>query len=156
MSAAWREIDFGAWDGLTDAQIVEQFKGQLGFLTDPERYSPPNGEPLAHMQQRVIDALATITHSDDFPAGDVMIISHGGPLRILLCNLLGMPIQRQWQLRLDHGSLSAIDLLPVHESSVPYAILALLNFQRPAYADHSAKSPLSAATSGQWQEEGTL
>jgi broad specificity phosphatase PhoE len=85
-----------------------------------------------------------------------VIVSHGGPLRILLCNLLRMPIQRQWQLRLDHGSLSAIDLLPVYGSSMPQAILALLNMQRPTYADHSAKSPISAATSEHWQEKGTL
>jgi alpha-ribazole phosphatase len=157
VSAAWREIDFGEWEGLTYAQIAEQFKGKLDFFTDPERYSPPNGESLAHMQQRVMNALATIAHSDDLPApGNVVIVGHGGPLRILLCNLLGMPIQRQWQLRLDHGSLSAIDLLPVHESSMPQAILALLNMQPPTYADHSTKSPISAATSGHWQEKGTL
>lgn len=156
VSDAWREIDFGAWEGLTYAQIAEQFKGQLDFFTDPESYSPPNGESLAHMQQRVKEALAAIADSDDLPAGNVVIVSHGGPLRILLCNLLGMPIQRQWQLRLDHGSLSAIDLLPVHGSSAPQAILALLNMQRPTYADHSAKSPTAAATSEHWQEKGTL
>lgn len=157
VSAAWREIDFGEWEGMTYAQVAEQFKGRLDFFTDPESYSPPNGESLAHMQQRVMNALAAIAQSDDLPvAGNVVIVSHGGPLRILLCNLLGMPIQRQWQLRLDHGSLSAVDLLPVHESSVPHAILALLNMQRPTYADHSAKSPVSVAPSEHWQEEGTL
>ncbi len=157
VSDAWREIDFGEWEGLTYAQIAEQFKGQLGFFTNPESYSPPNGESLAHMQRRVMNALAAIAYSDDLPATrNVVIVSHGGPLRILLCNLLGMPIQRQWQMRLDHGSLSAIDLLPVYGSSLPQAILALLNMQRPTYADRSAKSPISAATSEHWQEKGTL
>jgi broad specificity phosphatase PhoE len=89
--------------------------------------------------------------------GDVVIVSHGGPLRVLLCNLLGMPIQRQWQLRLDPGSLSAIDLLPVHQPSAPNAILALLNVQRPTYADHSAKSPISVrAASEDGREQGTM
>ena len=156
VSAAWREIDFGEWEGLTYAQVAEQFKGRLDFFTDPESYSPPNGESLAHMQQRVMDALAAFAQIDNLPAGDVVIVSHGGPLRILLCNLLGMPIQRQWQLRLDHGSLSAIDLLLVYGSSMPRAILALLNMQPPTYADHSAKSPTAAATSQHLQEKGTL
>src|SRR5205085_1264231 len=113
---------------------------------------------LAHMQQRVMDALAAIAYSYDLPAaGDVVIVSHGGPLRILLCNLLGIPLQRQWQLRLDHGSLSAIDLLPVHEPSVPQAILALLNVQCPTYVDHSAKSLISAkAASEHWRAQGTM
>src|SRR5579884_1150448 len=29
VSAAWREIDFGAWEGLTYAEVAEQCKGQL-------------------------------------------------------------------------------------------------------------------------------
>jgi alpha-ribazole phosphatase len=156
-SAAWREIDFGDWEGLTYTQIMEQFKDQLGFFIDPEQCSPPNGESLAHMQQRVKDALSAIMHSDDLPAGEVVIVSHGGPLRVMLCSLLGMPLQRQWQLRLDPGSLSAIDLLPIDGSSEPRAILALLNVQHPMSADHSAKNPFSSeATLEHWQEQGTM
>jgi alpha-ribazole phosphatase len=145
VSAAWRELDFGDWEGLTYAQIAEHSQDQLGFFTDPEQYSPPNGEPVAQMQQRVKDGLSAIVHSDDLPAaGEVVIVSHAGPLRVMLCILLGIPLKRQWQLRLDPGSLSAIDLLPVHESSVPQAILVLLNVQRPAYADHSANGLISS------------
>jgi alpha-ribazole phosphatase len=157
-SVAWREIDFGEWEGLTYTQIVEQFKDHLGFFIDPENHSPPNGESLAHMQQRVKDALSAIEHSDDLPAtGDAVIVSHGGPLRILLCGILGMSLQRLWQLRLDPGSLSAIDLLPVHESSEPRGILALLNVQPPLSADHSVISPISAgAASEHWREQGTM
>ncbi len=157
-SAAWREIDFGEWEGLTYTQIVEQFKDHLGFFIDPEHHSPPNGESLANMQQRVKDALSAIVHSDDLPAvGDAVIVSHGGPLRILLCSILGMSLQRQWQLRLDPGSLSAIDLLPVHESSELRGILALLNVQPPLSADHSVISPISAgAASEHWREQGTM
>jgi alpha-ribazole phosphatase len=157
VSATWREMDFGEWEGLTYTQIAEQFKDQLGFFTNPEHDSPPRGESLAHLQQRVKDGLSAIVQSDDWPVGDVVIVSHGGPLRVLLCSLLGMPIQRQWQLRLDPGSLSAIDLLPVHEPSVPHAILALLNVQRPTYADHSAKSPIAVrAASEDGRERGTM
>jgi alpha-ribazole phosphatase len=144
VSAAWREIDFGDWEGLTYVEIVERFKDQLGFFVDPEHYSPPNGESLAHLQQRVEIGLAAIIHSHALSTdGDVVIVGHGGPLRILLCGILGIPLQRQWQLRLDPGSLSAIDLLPAHEPSVPNAILALLNVQCPTRAEDAMRSPLS-------------
>lgn len=144
VSAAWREMDFGAWEGLTYAEIAGQCKGQPGFFSDPGQYSPPGGESLAQLLQRVGAGLAAIASSDDWQReGDIGIVSHGGPLRVLLCSLLGMPLARQWQLRLDHGSLSAIDLLPIEEPSSPRAILALLNMQRPARAGQAAKSPLS-------------
>ncbi|HLH60134.1 MAG TPA: histidine phosphatase family protein [Ktedonobacteraceae bacterium] len=156
VSAAWREMDFGAWEGLTYTQIVEQFKDHLAFFTDPEHHAPPHGESLLHLKQRVTDALSAMLHDNASPAGDIVIVSHGGPLRILLCSLLGMSLSRQWQLRLDPGSISAIDLPPgsgilsaakndmprshngqgsCHsersEESEPRAILALLNVQAP-------------------------
>jgi len=166
VSAGWREIDFGAWEGLTYAEIAEQFKGQLGFFADPEQCSPPGGEPLAQMLQRLGAELAAIACSGNSPMdGDVVIVSHGGPLRILLCSILGMPLERQWQLRLDPGSLSAIDLLPIGEPGAPRAILALLNVQRSTRAGHAAKSPVSTratrgtkagAASEGLREEGAL
>jgi alpha-ribazole phosphatase len=144
-SVAWREMDFGEWEGLTYTQIVEQYKGHIKFFTDPEHHSPPNGESLSHMQQRVKDALSAIVQNDELlVAGDVVIVSHGGPLRILLCCILGMPLQRQWQLQLDPGSLSAIDLLPDYGSSEPRAILTLLNVQIPTSAVLAAKNSFSS------------
>ncbi len=141
VSAAWREIDFGAWEGLLYAEIAERFKDHLGFFTDPEQCSPPNGESLAHVLQRVQAELAVIAPSGNLPVeGDVVIVSHGGPLRVLLCSMLGMPLERQWQLRLDPGSLSAIELLPVQEPLAPQAILIFLNFQRRTRAGNSAKA----------------
>src|SRR5436309_8844851 len=141
VSTAWREIDFGAWEGLTYAEIAEQFKDQLGFFTDPEQCSPPGGESLAHMLHRVMAELAAIACSGDLRMeGDVVIVSHGGPLRVLLCSILGMPLERQWQLRLDPGSLSAIDLLPIHEPSAPRAVLALLNVQGSTRVGRAANS----------------
>ena len=140
-SAAWREMDFGKWEGLTYTQIKEQFKDQLEFFSDPEHHTPPDGEPLAHMQQRVMDALSAIGYSDEsFITGGVAIVSHGGPLRILICSVLGIPMRRQWQIKLDPGSLSAIDLLPGFGYSEPYAILSLLNVQTQMLEDHLAEN----------------
>jgi len=144
-SVAWREMDFGEWEGLTYTQIVEQFKDHVGFFIDPEHHTPPNGESLSQMQQRVKDALTAIIYSDELlVAGDAVIVSHGGPLRILLCSMLGMPLQRQWQFQLDPGSLSAIDLVPGNRSSEPHAILTLLNVQIPMHEGHTTKSRFSS------------
>ncbi len=140
ISAAWREIDFGAWEGLTYTEIAAQSKDQPAFFTDPAHRSPPGGESLTQVLHRVQAALITIVSADDLPMkGDIMIVSHAGPLRALLCSMLGMPLERQWQLRLDPGSLSAIDLLlPIQEPSAPLGTLALLNVQRPRHTRRPA------------------
>lgn len=128
---AWREINFGAWEGLTYAEIAARFPTQLGFFSDPVNSSPPGGESLAQLRQRSLEALARALAGDNASAeGDIVIVSHGGPLRVLLSCILGMSLARQWQLALEPGSLSALDLLPVQNQETPSGTLALLNMHR--------------------------
>ena len=108
LSPTWREIDFGAWEGLTYDEIATSFPNHLGFFTNPEFIAPPQGESLTEVLQRVIPALHDIVQQRH--EGAVVIVSHGGVLRGLLCSLLGMPLRNQWQLRINTGSLSAIDV----------------------------------------------
>lgn len=107
-SSAWREINFGAWEGLMYAEIAASFNDQLGFFTNPEHDAPPQGETLTEVLQRVIPALKEILHHKHDEA--IVLVSHGGVIRGMLCSLLGMPLRNQWQLRIDTGSLSAIDV----------------------------------------------
>ena len=134
ISPSWREIAFGVWEGLTYEQIAQQFPSNLDFFTDPISTSPPGGESLTTLAQRVQNAFIKLAHvSSDSSArdGDIVLVSHGGPLRILLCMILAMPLEQQWRLRLAPGSLSAIDFLPIIDDTMPVATLALFNVQRP-------------------------
>ncbi len=131
ISSAWREINFGAWEGLTYDEIATAFHDQLGFFTDPEHYAPPHGETLTEVVRRVIPALTTLvqhTHKSE-----IVLVSHGGVLRVLLCSLLGMPFSNQWQLRIDTGSLSAIDV-SLDKMGNLLATLAGLNMNTPLHA----------------------
>ncbi len=123
---AWREIAFGAWEGLTYSEIAATFPDQLGFFTDPEHIAPPEGESLHNALQRVYPALISIVQQSQ--SGEIVIVSHGGVLRGLLCSLLGMPLRNQWQLRVDTGSLSAIDV-SLDENGELLASLVGLNMQ---------------------------
>lgn len=132
-SSSWREIAFGAWEGLTYNQITQQFPANLDFFTHPLSASPPDGETLQALAQRVQHAFVELAHMasllDD---GDIVLVSHGGPLRVLLSIILAMPLEQQWRLHLAPGSLSAIDFLPLIDETMPVATLALFNMQRPA------------------------
>lgn len=128
ISPAWREMSFGDWEGLTYQQIAAAYSDELNFFTDPIHSTPPNGEPFLHLLQRVNSAFISLARSSA-TSGNVILVSHGGPLRTLLCSLLGMPFERQWQLRLDHGSLSAIDFVPAVDDVTTTVTLALLNVQ---------------------------
>lgn len=125
-SPAWREIAFGAWEGLTYKEIATTFPDQLGFFTDPEHVAPPKGETLHDVLQRIYPALTSIVQQSQ--SGEIVVVSHGGVLRALLCSLLGMPLRNQWQLRIDTGSLSTIDV-SLDENGGMFASLVGLNVQ---------------------------
>ncbi|HLI87072.1 MAG TPA: alpha-ribazole phosphatase [Ktedonobacteraceae bacterium] len=136
ISPCWREINFGAWEGLSYEQIARNFEQHAGFFSDPQHCATPGGESLADVLRRVNRGLSEIAANARTTRGDVVVVSHGGTLRALLCRALGMPLDRQWQLRLDPGSLSAIDLLPMSDAALPQAILVFLNVQRPKRPRH--------------------
>lgn len=70
--------------------------------------SPPNGESLGDVVTRVSTAYADITerYSDE----TVVVVAHGGTLRVLLCLALGVSPEAYWQFSFDPASLSVVDI----------------------------------------------
>ena len=125
VSPAWREIDFGDFEGLTYSEVETRYPEHLGFFTEPDKYAPLHGEALADVVQRTQRELTSILHEQS-STQSIIIVSHGGALRALLCSLLGIPLRRQWQLRIDVASISAVDLSFDDDGSL-LATLLLLN-----------------------------
>jgi len=106
-----REICMGAWEGLTYEEIRAQDPERLGrWRNDPLEVAPPGGETLAELAQRVEVLLAELVlrSADE----TLLLVSHGGTLSVLLCLVLGMPLQNRWRLRLDPASVSEVCLYP--------------------------------------------
>jgi broad specificity phosphatase PhoE len=92
-----RERHFGTWEGLTDEEIHGRFpEAAEGVLGD--------GETREEMDRRVLATLERI--AQEHPAGTVLIVSHGGPLRSVLrhCGVDGVDrIDNCHVLRLEAG-----------------------------------------------------
>ena len=115
-----REMDFGVWEGLTYSEIKERYPEALArWEGDPFGTAPPRGESLAQLATRVESVLDDIRKLGE--AETVLVVSHGGPLRVLLCLALGLAPADHWRVRLDPGSVSELFLYSEG------AILALLN-----------------------------
>jgi len=83
-----REIDFGDWEGLTYAEIDaldhEYFQS---WMNDPVAVAIPGGERWDRFEHRVLRAVESIVeHEKD---GNVIAVSHGGPIRIIMTHLNG-------------------------------------------------------------------
>ena len=77
------------------------------WLVDPATVCPPAGETLGHMSQRVVAAIQAIVARH--PQGAVAIVSHGGPIRALVCHALGLPLEAQWRIGQDLAALTRLD-----------------------------------------------
>ncbi|MEX0964089.1 MAG: histidine phosphatase family protein [Pseudohongiellaceae bacterium] len=105
----WQEIDYGDWDGMPlDAwreRAAPQFKE---FRKDVTKLVPPNGEPFLSFKDRVLAAWNEIAQ---LPHGShVLIVTHGGVLRVVLPTVLGMPLNRSHPLHIPFASFSRIAL----------------------------------------------
>jgi broad specificity phosphatase PhoE len=145
---AWREIDFGAWEGLTYAEIEARFPTQLGFFEHPETHIPPGGESLAQLSQRVLAALLRSLEECASREGDMVIVSHGGPLRVLLSSMLGVSLARQWQFGLRPGSLSALDLCSDEQQALLGGSLALFNLHSELRSQLSSQQEIPMTREG--------
>lgn len=102
------ELDFGAWDGLSYAEIERREPETLGrSLADPVVICPPGGETLARVGQRVVTAARAITthHSQ----GTVAVVSHAGPIRALICHAVGLTWDFYWRIGKDLAALTCLD-----------------------------------------------
>jgi len=104
-----REIDFGAWQGLTYAQMQEQDpEGLAAWNADRENRCPPGGESLSQVANRLSLLLDEIRLQ--YADHTVVLVSHGGTVRLVLCLLLGHPLSAYWQFEVDNTAIAEIEL----------------------------------------------
>jgi alpha-ribazole phosphatase len=107
----WRDVDHGHWEGLRYRDVVQCYAAEAqARFADPWNVAPEGGETLSAAHSRVVAAWQRLQHEHD--GGRIVIISHATPIQLLLCHLMGMEPRRYWQLRVDAGSLSSVDLYP--------------------------------------------
>lgn len=114
-----RETNFGDWEGRSIRELAMECPEDFGkFFTDPEKCYPPNGETFLHSQTRVVNAVYRIiaTHDEQ----NVIIVTHGAVIRLIICAILQIPIHKMWAigqfnmavnvLRFDDGNIT-VELL---------------------------------------------
>jgi probable phosphoglycerate mutase len=89
MDEDWREIDFGAWEGLTVEQVTRRWGGELAAWRSDARRRPPGGEAVEGVAHRVRDALCR--QGQRAAGGTVLVVSHLYPVRLSVLDALGAP-----------------------------------------------------------------
>lgn len=101
-----REVSMGTWEGKTFKEVIQHYPEEYAKrgqgLAD---YLIPGGESFKQAQARIVTAFSTIVTSTD---KDILLVGHAGINRLLLCHILGMPIERMFQLTQDYGCMNLL------------------------------------------------
>lgn len=113
------ECSFGYVEGLTFKEVSRKYPELAEELSRGKAISFPGGESLEALDRRVQVFLGQLKEHQ--PESTAVIVAHGGPLRLIICHLLGIGIKHWLKIRIDLASLSVVETYP-HS-----AIISLLN-----------------------------
>ena len=135
---ALREISLGEWEGLSVAEVQRRFPGEYERRgADLERIAPAGGESFADLRDRVWPALTGILANAGAQAAPLLVVSHAGVIRTLICQALGMPLARVFSLGQQYAALNILRFSPARQPE-------LLALNLPP----EAATPLLASLSG--------
>lgn len=95
-----REINFGDWEGKSFRDLAktdpENFEK---FFLKPDELKISNAENFEEVQVRSMNALKKIiaAHSDE-KNSNIIIVSHGVVIRLILFSILEIPIRKLWSI----------------------------------------------------------
>lgn len=103
----WIELDYGELDGLPVGEVPaptwEQLRG------DPH-WTPPGGESLAALHQRVADALDELLVTAR--EADIVVVTHVSPIKAVLSWVLGADHQVAFRARVGQPSITRLEMGP--------------------------------------------
>jgi len=109
MDADLQELHFGEWEGRSAAQLMETDAESLGlFWANPYAFTPPKAEPLTAFSARVLAAVERLHQA--YAGQRVLLISHGGVMRLLLAQARGLPREQLLQVEVGHGALLTLQV----------------------------------------------
>jgi alpha-ribazole phosphatase len=102
---ALREMSFGIWENMNTKDIQKKYaKEWKDFFSSPARITIPQGENMLDVQKRAYPTVQEIL--DKYPEGDVAFVAHGGIIRVLICTMLGLDLNRAWHLHVGNASIT--------------------------------------------------
>ena len=102
-----REIDHGAWTGMTMDRIACDFPEEFeSWQSRPDHVRPRGGESLQEAYRRATGFLHDFTKTS--MGSDVLIVSHGVINALLVCAAWGAPPARLWDFPQPNADVTVL------------------------------------------------
>jgi len=104
-----REIHFGKFEGLTHAEVAEQYPDDLAMWEDDRENNIHGGEKMSEVITRVQSFYEHLR--DDFNDGERMLcFAHGGTIAIFLSVAMGVDPHKWWQFLVENTGITEVNL----------------------------------------------
>ncbi|WP_449241107.1 histidine phosphatase family protein [Desulfoscipio gibsoniae] len=101
-----REICLGEWEGRSFADMRQKHPAEFAKRgANIAEYMPPGGESFSAFSRRIMTAFNRLVSSVN---GDLLLVGHAGVNRVIISQLLGMPIHNIFHICQDYGCLNII------------------------------------------------
>jgi broad specificity phosphatase PhoE len=104
-SEGLNEIAFGEWTGRHFDDLIDD-ELYRRFIKSPAKTVLPGGETISDVQRRGLKVIHEAAQK--VPGGRFLFVSHGDVIRAILCHYMKLPLNEYRRLRVDNGSLSAL------------------------------------------------
>lgn len=117
----YKEISFGLWEGKTADELLSSEPSAIKqYWNDPINTIPPQGEGLLAFEKRILDGWNNMLK--EFQGSHILLISHAGVMRIILCHILNMPLTELFKLDIALAKASRIQIEQTEGDSWPRLI----------------------------------
>ena len=102
------EMHFGIFEGLTYGELVKKHpKLYKSWLGNPTEVKIPGAEEIKQFCLRVRESLSLILsrHQNE----SIVVITHGGPIRVILCDALNYSMDMFWKIEQNLGALNILE-----------------------------------------------
>ena len=99
------EMHFGEWELKLYSELGMAIDA---WADDPLGFRAPGGESANEMAARALEWLNELNERDS--QGPVVVVAHGGPLRVMAGHLLGLPRERWLSLEFAFARSTRIDI----------------------------------------------
>ena len=104
----WAEARHGTWEGLTYEEVVARWPDEArARYEDPLDGRSAGGETLREVAARVLEAWAELLAR---ARGDVVVVTHATPVRVVLAAVHGEPLADAWRIAVAPGSVATVEV----------------------------------------------
>ncbi|MDP2426191.1 MAG: histidine phosphatase family protein [Candidatus Izemoplasmatales bacterium] len=112
----FRELSVGEWEGKNWSELSQAYKefiersSKNGFTE-----AIPGGESLKAFQDRMASGFESMVQRH--VGKDIVLVTHGGSIRVLLCYLMNVPLIRRDEFPAENGSVYILEYHPLSKTT---------------------------------------